>query len=668
MLRQLASELARLRWHDSRITSGCPASPRMTHDLATPALTAAARLAVLVLLVAVAPACGHRPPAPMKGRVLIADITISGNENIDDDDLLDGLALTRLADSHQDYDAYLVGIDGKRIRGVYLRQGYFQVQVDSRVQEKGGLARIHYTVKEGPRAHLARVVFERLPADPHIDREMLRDLIELDDGDPFVYEAFDQAKPKVVAALEAAGYAHAKVEPALAADRVRNEAILTFEVDAGPVCRFGAIELAGVEGALADAARARLMVHQGERYSAALLADSQDALYDLGRFATVRIEPDRSAGAPVVPVKISVVEAPPHELRLGGGFGVNPVAYEVRGRASYRIAGWPTELTTTYFELRPAYVIQKDDDDAEPRLEAVMMLERKDLFRTFLKGEVETSFEYRAVEAYTAYGPRLRLGLRTPIYRRIVEIAAGWQYRALRFSRIDVAAEPAREQLGLEDPYLLGFYEQSLLVDLRDDPIQPRLGAYAEVQLQEGTRYAGGELDYFRVAPELRGYVPLGPVVLAGRARVGTFRGDIPVTERYFAGGASSQRGFPERRLAPTLSRTVEVGDPVREVTFSAPVGGGALIESGLELRFPITEVKGLPLGGVSFLDGADVTERFRQLDAVHQHWATGAGVRLGTPIGPVRFDVGYRLNRTGAGELRRGDRFAFHLSLGEAF
>jgi outer membrane translocation and assembly module TamA len=55
-------------------------------------------------------------------------------------------------------------------------------------------------------------------------------------------------------------------------------------------------------------------------------------------------------------------------------------------------------------------------------------------------------------------------------------------------------------------------------------------------------------------------------------------------------------------------------------------------------------------------------------LDVDRLHWASGLGLRLPTPIGAVRLDVGYRLNRFGPGEPQHGHRFAYHLSVGEAF
>ena len=75
-----------------------------------------------------------------------------------------------------------------------------------------------------------------------------------------------------------------------------------------------------------------------------------------------------------------------------------------------------------------------------------------------------------------------------------------------------------------------------------------------------------------------------------------------------------------------------------------------------------------MPLGGVLFLDGADVTETAAELSPTHLHWAAGIGLRLHTIVGPVRADFGYRLNRTGGMEPDPSTNFAFHLSLGEAF
>ncbi len=621
------------------------------------------RLGVIVCLLLAA--CGGRQRPSTDVEVRVATVKIEGNHSIGTGTLLAGLALRRAQQKGQELDPYLVGQDQERLRGVYVRRGFFRVVVGARVEQRGErAAAVTFTIDEGPRAHLARVEIVGLPDDPQVSATKLRRLIPLADGEPFVYEVYDEAKPRLVAALERVGYAHVRLEASVAADRVRDEAIIRLEYQPGPLSFFGKVELRGVTGPLADAAYARLGVREGRRYSSALLAESQAALYDMGRFSAVRLEPDKSTRSSVVPVSITVVEASRHELRLGGGFGVDPTAYEVRGRSDYSITGWPTTLTSTRLELRPAYVLMRDDEDPQPRIEALVGLERIDLFRSFLTGQVEASFAYLAVEAFTSVGPRVRLGLRSPIGSHRFQLGVGWQIRVLDFPRIDEAIDDTTAAaLGLESPYVLGFYEQSLSADLRDDPVEPHRGVFAELRVEEGSKAAGGEFEYVRITPDLRGYVPLGKLVLAARGRFGMITGELPITQRYLAGGASSQRGFPERRLAPTVTRVLEDGTLV-----SAVVGGGALLETGIELRVPIGTWRKLKLGTVAFLDGADVTERAGDLDPAHLHWAAGLGLRVATPVGPVRLDVGYRLNRAGTGELRAGERFAFHLSLGEAF
>jgi outer membrane protein assembly factor BamA len=293
-------------------------------------------------------------------------------------------------------------------------------------------------------------------------------------------------------------------------------------------------------------------------------------------------------------------------------------------------------------------------------------LRRIDLFRPFMIGEVEGGYNYLTVEAYTSYGPRGRLGLESPIFTRKLYGRIGWEIEQLAFRRISPVIDPALQmELGLDGPQRVGQYSQTLVLDLRDNPIETTSGAYAEVRVDEGTQFAGSALNFFRVTPELRGFLPIPStaLVIATRARMGRLYGDIPVTERYFSGGATTQRGFSERRLAPSLTGEVDGS------TVTVPIGGTDLFESNVELRSPIATVRGMRVGGVVFLDGADVVDSAQQkIELSNLHWAAGVGLRLFTLVGAVRADFGYRLNRTGAMEPDPGRPFAFHLSIGEAY
>jgi outer membrane protein insertion porin family len=602
-------------------------------------------------------------PVRRTGEEWLEAIRFHGNHAIKDRDLRDGLALERARDQGAAPDPYLVGVDADRIRGAYLRRGFLDVDVHSRVDRRDHAATVTYAIEEGPRA-TTRVAITGLPDDPDLPVDKVRGKLVLSDGAPFDYEAYDRAKQPLLAVVQDAGYAHARLDARVVADRTRNEAIVELDYVTGPKCRFGKISMEGAPDELADAVRARLAFGPGDQFSQAAIVDSQRAIYDMHRFSTVRVLPDKTDGD-TIDVHVSLAESSRHEVSLGGGLGMDPATFEARGRADYSIVGWPLPLYDFGIDLRPAYAMLRDGSGYEPRIRAMAKLRRIELFRPFVVGEVEGGYNFLNYEAYTSYGPRGRVGLQTPLGMKRVQLRVGWQIERLDFRNISSLIDPMlAHQLGLDTTERVGEYQQALVVDLRDNPVEPRLGAYGEVRVAEGTPYAGGALSFVQVTPEVRGYLPIPStsVVIAGRLRAGEFFGDLPVTERYFSGGSTTQRGFSERRLAPTVFSNVD--GSVRSV----PIGGGGLVESNLEARAELGKVRGMGVGGTVFLDGGDVTERFSQIDLDNLHWAIGGGVRVLTVVGAFRLDVGYRLNRTGAMEPEPGSHYAFHISIGEAY
>ena len=626
---------------------------------------AGGHMLLVCLALCVSAACGPKTPPRQPGQEFLQGIQIEGNKSIKTKDLTEGLALRRVQKLGSSPDPYLVVVDGNRIKGEYIRRGYLEVDVRSRVERVGDATKVIYTVMEGPRAK-TRVMITGIPQnDPDLTVQKVRDALPIKEGEPFSYEPYDEAKERMLGLIEDAGYARAELNAHVIVDRANHEAIVHLDYKTGPKCRFGTIDILGIDGEVADAVRARVQIEEGQQYSSAAIAETQRAIYDMRRFSMVRVLPDKSGGD-VINIRISVSPAARNELVTGGGLGMAPATYEVRGRTGYSRIGFPFPLTDFSVDLRPAYALLRDGSGYEPRVRAMAKLRRIDLFRPFMVGEIEGGYNYTIVEAYTSYGPRGRLGLETPLGTSKLLGRVGWEIENLDFRNLNELIDPALAmELGLDRTQRIGQYTQALSLDLRDNPIEPRFGVFTELRVDEGTPYAGGNSQFFRVTPEARVYlsVPQLPVVLATRARYGRIYGDVPISERYFSGGSTTQRGFTERRLAPSLVGMQEDGD-----LNVVPIGGAELVETNVELRSQLGTIKGMGVGGVAFLDGADVVDEDASLQLGNLHWAAGLGLRLFTVVGAVRADFGYRLNRTGMTDPNPGSKFAFHLSIGEAF
>lgn len=614
-----------------------------------------------------------RVQAPAAGTDRLVAIRIEGNHAIETGALEPALALHEALRDGAPPDPYLLTVDTERIRAAYLRRGFFDVKVAPRVEHGGDHTQtVVFTITEGRRA-VTRVEIVGLPAE--LPPAPARALVVLRDGAPFDYDRYDAAKQPLRALVENAGYTYAGVDATVSVDPAAATATARYEVVPGVRCTFGAIRISGnVPEALVTAVRARLRFAKGDRYSVSALEASQAEIYELGRFSTVQVVPDRvdgGDGGAVVAVTVELAQANRHELHGGGGVGYEPATYEARLRGGGSLVPAALPLLTLAADARVAATISHDLDreQLEPKIRGLVSLQYLDLLWPRLRGDIEAGADYQTVEAYTWTGEHVQLGLGSPLGPRWLQLRAGWELEHLTFSKLDPVVDPRTasdpdkaHELGLDRAQLRGAYQASLVADLRDNPIEPHRGLYLDLRAIKGTRLAGGDLTYLQLTPELRGYVSLAGTVIAARARAGAIFGDVPVTERYYSGGASGQRGFSERRLSPIASATVD-GKLYTEV-----IGGAGLIETGIELRRQLGTLRTLPVGANVFLDGGQVTESAQELDPWQLDWAIGTGV-WGKLVGDLKFriDLGYRLNHqsTGSGLFAN---LAPHIGVGEVY
>jgi translocation and assembly module TamA len=619
----------------------------------------------LLVLLAVAGCPGRTVKPRIPGAVYLAKIEVEGNHAIEDDDLIPGLTIYRAHLEGRSVDPYQLSQDTKRIRGAFVRLGFFDVTVDSKIVRDDQAETVTFTVKEGKRSN-ALVVFSGLP--PELPEDYVRGKLELKSDGPFDYDLYDEGRDIVKALCEEVGYPYVVDDSVVTVEKSQYRAVASYRLDVGPRAAFGAITITGVpaDGDLMRAIRGRLAFREGTIYSPALLAETSRSLYELGRFSQVRIDVDRENVSDVIPVAIRVtLPIGSLETRLGGGFGYEPLTYEARARGSLSFVPDEFPLQSYSIDARIAYTVDHGFEDFDPKGRILFGLQRLDFLRTRLTADLGAAFDYFTVEAYTAAGGLLRAGLSYPLAGRWLTMQLSWQLSYLFFSDLapllvkndsdldgdiddndsPICPECARDRvdLGLNEPELNGRYEQALVADMRDNPIEPRKGMFLALRMTEGTILAGGTLNYLMLQPDFRGYYPIGSrFVLAGRVRGGAIFGDVPVTQRFFSGGAQNHRGFSARRLSPVITRF----NAAIQLVGAVEIGGSAFLEAGAEIRANIGTLAGFLVGTTLFLDAGDVGFSNDQLDVFDLHLAAGAGLFFKYGGFKIRVDVGKRINR----------------------
>ena len=192
----------------------------------------------------------------------------------------------------------------------------------------------------------------------------------------------------------------------------------------------------------------------------------------------------------------------------------------------------------------------------------------------------------------------------------------------------------------------------SFIRDTRDKPLDAHHGVFQTVDFGISPRLMGSTDNFARFFGQAAYYRQLNSwLVWANDVRlglVGSFAGShVPISERFFSGGADSLRGFSLNGAGPQVPATLctQVDDPASctyEIT--VPNGGHQLFILNSEARFPLPIYKGL--GGVLFYDGGNVYSNIGFSHFFSNYSNTvGFGLRYQTPVGPVRIDVGRNLN-----------------------
>ena len=206
------------------------------------------------------------------------------------------------------------------------------------------------------------------------------------------------------------------------------------------------------------------------------------------------------------------------------------------------------------------------------------------------------------------------------------------------------------------------FIEPTMMIEWLDDLLNPTCGGVTLFSLKAMVplKKKYKDTSFFKLLYEQSFFIPIKTVVAAVRFRCGhifyrEFSAIMP-SERFYLGGSHSLRGY-DIDLAPPLGIFTDDDNEEHLV----PRGGRSMVNANLELRIPVMK----KIGAVLFQDlGALSGTMFADFKRQDLLAATGFGVRVFTPLGPLRFDIGWKWRK----QIPRERSFAWFLTFGQAF
>lgn len=594
--------------------------------------------------------------------------------------------------------------DVDAIRALYQRRGFTAVRVERLVvtdamppTASADVVVPRLVVTEGARRRVSSIRFAGVA---QVDETELRAVLRLVPGAPFNPAQLAADRQSVLLAYLNRGYGDAAVDIVVDRDS-RPEAVdIVFEVREGDQIRVDQVLVVGNRRTSLRTIQRELVVAPGEPLSLEALVQTQQRLSALGLFRRVRVDDVPLPGRLARDVIVDVEEAPATSIGYGAGLE--------GGRRLRRAADAATDVAVERLEFAPRGFFEIGRRNLWGKNRSVNLFSRASFRRRDAADSAaggDSGFglnEYRVLGTFRE--PRAFGTVADAQVSAVVEQAIRSSFN---FRRRLVNAEMSRrigrdltvigrygygktvlfdERYNPEDKPLidrlfpqvtLSNFSAASVRDTRDDPLDPLRGSLVGLEGEVAARAIGSEVGY--VKGFWQGFVyrrlpGTDRVVVATGVRLGLATGfartvdivpgpdgeptdvvkDVPASERFYAGGDTTIRGF-------ALDR---VGAPGTIDQDGFPTGGNGLVILNTELRFPVARA----LGGVVFLDAGNVFARASDLDLTDLRAGAGVGIRYRSPIGPIRFDVGWKLDPRALPSGSRERAYAFHLSIGQAF
>lgn len=547
------------------------------------------------------------------------------------------------------YAEELLEADRRNVREFYRDHGYLDAQVvetDLEFREESRNLFITLTIDEGALYTVNEIA---ISGNTVLSDEDLHALLQLKSGDPFSPATIRADMFTIADEYSKRGYIQPLsdktadkflIEPDVRMNAEARQADLTYVISEGVPHRVNRIVITGNKNTRDKVIRREMSLHEGDVFSGEALRKSRQRVFNLALFDDVSVEMQDGAEPHSVDIVLNVIERYSiGSFNFGGGWDTVDAWTVSGGVSAENLFGLAHALdfsatfgsTSTLFSID--YTMPHVWDS--PYTVGLDAYKQERDYSTYSK---ENS------------GGGIRFG--RSITRNTMMFL---KYRYEFINIFDVAEDASSRFKEAEGESSTSSVSLLLRRSTINNVLLPTQGMRTEVQGELAGGALGADNDFYKLTLSNNIYFPLyNDIALRLRGTYGFIEeyGDsdeVPIFERFYGGGATTIRGYKERSIGPK--------DEDEE-----PIGGSSRLVLSSEVIFPVQ--KDLRL--LAFFDMGDVYGADESLDLSSLRKSVGAGLRLKTPFGLMRFDMGYKLDDA---EVAEDDKnYEFHFGIGNIF
>jgi outer membrane protein insertion porin family len=567
-------------------------------------------------------------------RYRVREVAIRGLKEMDDGDVADKLQVKE----YKWWSSWLFGTgrvnaemlegDKQVIRQTLLDNGFIDSSVaDGMVEKKEDGLHISFDVAEGDQYKIGRIKASGDLVEGNADKTV--DGIKSEAGEIFSASKVREDIFTIADKFSDQGFAFANVVPNTDVRREAKEVDLDFAVAKGKLVRVNRINISGNQKTYDNVIRREMRVGEQELYSGTKIKRSQTILERLGYFEEVNITNEPTGDPDKVDLNVNVREGSTGSFSAGAGYSTADRALFNARISENNLFGTGRRgnINLDFGSFRQNQIISLDD----PRLFDSYVSAGTDIFRTdrqFIDFDrqmfgVAQTFGYPGEQFLPSWGQDLNFSLKYD------------------FSKVDItriAEEAAQFVKDSEGETTSSSISPIITRNTINNPMNPTRGSRQVVSVEFAG--LGGDQEFYLFEARNTWYQPIiegtwGELVISNRTwfDYGDSLNDekFPLFRRFFPGGINSVRGYVQRGLGPQDEN-------------GRVFGGNKQFINNFEIIFPLLNSAGVR--GILFYDFGNAFDDDDPVKLSEMRKSWGYGIRWMSPLGPIRIEFGYPLNR----------------------